>query len=179
MTSKIIFCVLGIIMGILMVIEGFGIHNSSSRYEWQGKIDTEITFGADFYTDEYKATATTAEYAQQLSYTMYNFVMNIGFVIATFGGVIICFFGYKLGGLFPENTYQANSGYSKSGSHDISHYTNCKHCGKKISDKAVVCIYCGKPTANYTEPKDNWKCPKCGMSNPRTSRICKNCEYQK
>lgn len=24
-----------------------------------------------------------------------------------------------------------------------------------------------------------WRCPKCGKTNPSTSRVCKDCEYQK
>lgn len=26
---------------------------------------------------------------------------------------------------------------------------------------------------------DGWRCPKCGKTNPSTSRVCKDCAYQK
>lgn len=32
----------------------------------------------------------------------------------------------------------------------------CRHCGKEIDDKAVVCIYCGIPTDN----KMQWAAPQ-------------------
>lgn len=32
----------------------------------------------------------------------------------------------------------------------------CRHCGKEIDDKAVVCVYCGIPTDN----KMQWSAPQ-------------------
>lgn len=81
-----------------------------------------------------------------------------------------------------KNTFDSGKTYSqypKNVKHEIAHYITCTNCRKQIDAKAEFCVYCGKPTKNYIKPQNAWICPKCGMSNPRTSRMCKSCEYQK
>ncbi|MGN0688794.1 MAG: hypothetical protein ACI4KH_00065 [Oscillospiraceae bacterium] len=61
----------------------------------------------------------------------------------------------------------------------------CKHCGyENYADNNSLlkntCKQCGKTLNITTETDDSyWKCPKCGKKNLNSSRVCKDCEYQK
>ena len=44
----------------------------------------------------------------------------------------------------------------------------------------IYCKKCGKKRPDSFVPKQgSWECPECGMNNPNSSRICKDCGYQK
>lgn len=44
----------------------------------------------------------------------------------------------------------------------------------------IYCKKCGKKRPDSFVPKQgSWECPECGMNNPNSSRVCKDCGYQK
>lgn len=57
----------------------------------------------------------------------------------------------------------------------------CKNCGYTNylsgTDKNVICKKCGKNIV--LDDISEWECPKCGRHNPTSSRMCKDCGYQK
>lgn len=59
-------------------------------------------------------------------------------------------------------------------------------CKNSVSDK--YCRKCGNDNHSYRPqisksqldyPQGTWFCPVCGMANPNSSRVCKDCAYQK
>lgn len=56
------------------------------------------------------------------------------------------------------------------------------NCGTRNDISAEFCRNCGKkPPENnsYTPSSDTWKCPKCGKENPKSTRICMDCAYNR
>lgn len=56
---------------------------------------------------------------------------------------------------------------------------NCPECGKKISDKATMCIGCGFPLRDLFKKdlKMYTVCPDCGMQNEVGVYCCKKCGH--
>lgn len=61
-------------------------------------------------------------------------------------------------------------------------------CGCKNSASDKYCRKCGNDNRSYRPkisesqldyPQGTWFCPVCGMANPNSSRVCKDCAYQK
>lgn len=52
------------------------------------------------------------------------------------------------------------------------------NCGKRNTN--LYCAKCGKKRPDSFVPtQGKWECPECGMTNPNSSRVCKDCGYQK
>ena len=94
------FCIIGMAMGAIIVVLGLYYAFGYNGYTFSGSSSASYTFGADYYTEEYTATRNAANnvlglganYRDAMKFTF----RTIGFVISALGGVIICFFGYKL-----------------------------------------------------------------------------------
>lgn len=86
---KKVFSIIGICFGIMIMIMGFicmsGNYSSNS-------VDNYIAFGADFYTDEYEATAAAANNASSMVRALDHFIGNFGLITVCFGGVVTCYF---------------------------------------------------------------------------------------
>lgn len=55
----------------------------------------------------------------------------------------------------------------------------CRHCGKEIDDKAVICVHCGlmvDPVSKHVNEVPSAKfCKNCGKELPPAAVICSNC----
>lgn len=86
--TRQVFSWLGIFVGIITIIIGLNIMD----YNY-GKSVSSVTFGADFYTEEHKATATAANNVKDLI----EFLGKVfGWLFIGFGVFEICLFGTKL-----------------------------------------------------------------------------------
>ena len=57
------------------------------------------------------------------------------------------------------------------------------NCGTRNNATAKFCKSCGKERKVLYEHNSSkvstWTCPECGKTNPNSSRICKDCSYEK
>ena len=86
---KKIFCVIGIIVGMIIIILGFvvlGLDTGSSYI-------SSAEFGADFYTYCYKAIKIAADNVISMAKIVNR---GIAFLLIAIGATDICIFGYKL-----------------------------------------------------------------------------------
>lgn len=99
---KKIFCICGIIVGIVMII--FGINAATFSGGMSFEFPEGYTFGADYYTEQYGATRAAAINVAYLGrFTQEAMIFGISFMgkaLAVIGAAVICFFGYKLGDCF-------------------------------------------------------------------------------
>lgn len=51
----------------------------------------------------------------------------------------------------------------------------CPECGKEISDKAAMCIHCGKVFVEEKSVNGEIRCSECGAVLTETDEICPNC----
>lgn len=58
---------------------------------------------------------------------------------------------------------------------DIMAMINCPECGQEISDKAKLCIHCGKVFVEEEIIKEEIKCDECGAILTETDEVCPNC----
>ncbi len=97
---KKIFCIVGIIVGVVMIIMGFSVHGIQDVPNYY--TPEAFSFGADYYTDQYEATRDTALNVAYLGYDIQDYfnygIATLGKFFALLGAVVVCFFGYKLGG---------------------------------------------------------------------------------
>lgn len=83
-----IFSILGIVAGLVVIVFGIITLNSYTG-AWS---DTSTSFGADFYTYSYKATARAGNNVDEVGDMLQK---AIGFVLISMGLFDICFFGLK------------------------------------------------------------------------------------
>ncbi len=102
---KKIFCIVGIIVGVVMIIMGFSVHGIQDVPNYY--TPEAFSFGADYYTDQYEATRDTALNVAYLGYDIQDYfnygIATLGKFFAMLGAVVVCFFGYKLGGALEES----------------------------------------------------------------------------
>jgi len=89
---KKVFSIIGICMGILTVIFG-SIMLAADIYDNHCSTAGSYAFGADFYTEEYRATAKAANNLYNVSRGIENIYRSSGFLVILFGGVVISYFG--------------------------------------------------------------------------------------
>lgn len=89
---KKILSMLGVLLGIVTIIVGLQIRDDMNNIFPDTVSD--YTFGADFYTEEYKATAAAANNTGKI---LENFGKIFGYSFMIFGMFEICFFGIKFG----------------------------------------------------------------------------------
>lgn len=58
---------------------------------------SKLTFGGDYYTEQYNATRVAAAELEQIGWNMRNLFEYSCFLLMGFGGLIVCYFGVKLG----------------------------------------------------------------------------------
>ena len=99
---KKIFCILGIIVGIAMIVIGVNAAGYSVGNTYEMPLD--YTFGADYYTEQYGATRDAALNSAYLGYALQGAltfgIAFLGKALAALGAAVICLFGYKLGKCF-------------------------------------------------------------------------------
>lgn len=102
---KKIFCIVGIIVGVIMIIMGFSVHGIQETTNYY--LPDAFSFGADYYTDQYEATRDAALNVAYLGYDIQDYfnygIATLGKFFALLGAVVVCFFGYKLGGALEES----------------------------------------------------------------------------
>ena len=54
---------------------------------------------------------------------------------------------------------------------------NCPNCGREISDKAKVCVECGRTIAVENTGIKTVNCPECGEANDGQAGHCTNCGF--
>ena len=87
--AKKTICIIGMLIGIVIGVLGFIVLNEDTL-SW---IDTSISFGADFYTRSYQATAR----ATSALYSIQNLLAEgIGFLLIAIGLTDLCVFTYLL-----------------------------------------------------------------------------------
>lgn len=87
-TSKKIVSIIGIVIGVIIIIIGFSLQNTSSY-----AIGKPIAFGADFYTEMY---AVTKDVGRAINNAINDLIYAISWLIISLGAIDICFFVYKL-----------------------------------------------------------------------------------
>ena len=106
---KKIFCIVGIIVGVVMIIMGFSVHGIQDVPNYY--TPEAFSFGADYYTDQYEATRDTALNVAYLGYDIQDYfnygIATLGKFFGLLGAVVVCFFGYKLGGALEESKVTA------------------------------------------------------------------------
>ena len=106
---KKIFCIVGIIVGVIMIIMGFSVHGIQETTNYY--LPDAFSFGADYYTDQYEATRDTALNIAYLGYDIQDYfnygIATLGKFFGLLGAVVVCFFGYKLGGALEESKVTA------------------------------------------------------------------------
>lgn len=91
MQTKKVFSIIGIIIGCIMLF--MGVFHQTPSFDG-GTMSTYTSFGADFYTEEYQATAQAATNV----YNLGQFEEEIFDMALIFAGlIVICYFGCKLG----------------------------------------------------------------------------------
>ena len=90
---KKVFSIGGICMGILIMIIGICLAFGAADAHVGSSVDSSASFGADFYTYEYKATASAANSVKNMARSMESFFRLSGFICLGFGGSIACYFG--------------------------------------------------------------------------------------
>ena len=98
---KKVFCIIGILIGIFIMYLGFGI--TQKDIGLGSSLDTHITFGADFYTYEYEATARAANAVKNVGWYIEDVFNSMGFFIISIGGVVVCYFGCVLTDTMKKN----------------------------------------------------------------------------
>lgn len=99
MLVKRVFCIFGMIAGIALAVVGFNFKIES----WYSGTDADeyVAFGADFYTEQYQATAYAAnnvdalgDYEQNVNNELFE---NMSLLIMVSGIIVFCYFGSKIG----------------------------------------------------------------------------------
>jgi hypothetical protein len=87
-TSKKIVSIIGIVIGVIIIIIGFSLQDTSNY-----SIGKSIKFGADFYTEMYDVTK---DVGRAINYAINDLICAISWLIISLGAIDICFFVYKL-----------------------------------------------------------------------------------
>ena len=87
-TSKKIVSIIGIVIGVIIIIIGFSLQNTSSY-----AIGKPIAFGGDFYTEMYDVTK---DVGRAINNEINDLIYAISWLIISLGAIDICFFVYKL-----------------------------------------------------------------------------------
>ena len=87
-TLKKATSVIGIIVGVIIIIIGFSLQNTSNY-----SIGEQIKFGADFYTEMYDVTK---DVGRAINHAINDLICAVGWLIISIGAIDICFFGFKL-----------------------------------------------------------------------------------
>ena len=87
-TSKKIVSIIGIVIGVIIIIIGFSLQNTSSY-----AIGKPIAFGGDFYTEMYDVTK---DVGRAINNAINDLIYAISWLIISLGAIDICFFVYKL-----------------------------------------------------------------------------------
>lgn len=89
---KEVFLVVGMLVGVLAIILGVIILVQENA----SMVSTSTSFGADYYTESYKAMA----YTVRNIYYLYDLVSKgLGFLLIVFGFSDICYFGSNVASL--------------------------------------------------------------------------------
>lgn len=86
---KKVFSIIGICFGIMIMI--FGLLSLGGNYS-SGTVNSNHRFGADFYTEEYDATATAANNTHSVVRALEDIKGEFNLFTICFGGVITCYF---------------------------------------------------------------------------------------
>ncbi len=90
---KELFCSLGIVVGVLMIV--FGLHTASES-RFLGETTYKVEFGGDFYTEIYSVTKDAVEDINKLGDVIAEIEKAFGYFVSLLGAMIICLFGSKL-----------------------------------------------------------------------------------
>ena len=86
-TSKKLVSIIGIIVGVIIIIIGFSLQDTSNY-----SIGESIKFGADFYTEMYDVTK---DVGRAINYAINDLICAVSWLIIAIGAVDICFFAYS------------------------------------------------------------------------------------
>lgn len=174
-TSKKIASVIGIIVGIIIIIIGFTVQDTSTY-----SIGKSIEFGADFYTEIYDVTK---EAGTAIRSAINDLIVAISWLIISLGAIDICFFAYKF--------VQANDASAQPESKKIDENIQTSERSEETTapapapapvsipgasaiTAAAAAIY-SKPVAESAsdEVVHRWMCDHCGKM--RTQTPCEFC----
>ena len=82
------FCIIGILVGLAAIYAGYTLLEMYPGYS-----GNDIKFGADFYTEIYKAVRIVESNLQWVAKITRQ---GFGYLLMLLGATDICFFGYKL-----------------------------------------------------------------------------------
>lgn len=89
-------CIAGIFMGLIILISGICLSLGVADVGGGGSVNSSASFGGDFYTYEYKATARAANAVLNIGHSLDSFFRIVGFINIGLGGAIACYFGNGL-----------------------------------------------------------------------------------
>lgn len=86
---KKVFSIIGICFGFMIMI--LGLLSLGSNYS-SSTVSSNLRFGADFYTEEYDATATAANNTHSVVRALEDLQGTFNLFTICFGGVVTCYF---------------------------------------------------------------------------------------
>lgn len=193
--TKIVFSVFGVILGIVILIMGIVTMNTKPN-DYSTTSTDSYTFGADFYTEQYKATKHAADNAKATA----NNVRELGSTMATcFGtlllatGLLVSFFSLKKAVVTAVSTEGEKTVQTPVEQIAVDQTNDTKPSVEeaspaKPSDTEPIPTNninsepVAKPIFNDEEPareKKSWECPECGFQNSPVVSVCIKCNKQK
>ena len=176
-TSKKIVSTIGIVIGVIIIIIGFSLQDTSNY-----SIGESIKFGADFYTEMYDVTK---DVGRAINYAINDLICAISWLIISLGAIDICFFVYKLvkasevSAIEVKAKVQTEEHAGREGAkkvisprtHEISSNntndsTKKEHTKKEEPQNILLCHECGEDLSfmgwDDNELKEEQTCPLCG-----------------
>lgn len=96
MKDNKIFGIVGLILGVIICIFGFIILSNVSNTNTNTDHPESASFGADFYTYQYKVTKSVAENTEIVAKLAEVIATGIGYLLLAIGGTDILLFGNLL-----------------------------------------------------------------------------------
>ena len=153
--------IIGVVLGIAIIIVGFCVMNPETyQLGTRDSLGSLIEFGADFYTEIYHMTYSTAHQVQKAYVNICN---AIGWLIVAIGLFDIAYFVCKMASC--DENYSGNN-YNAAPTTASTYTTQSQATPTSYSAPSII-----KP--KETAGVDEWKCT-CGRihKNYETSCVC-------
>ena len=154
---KLLPYILGIAAGIATVIGGFVAMDTSSYF-----INDSMKFGADFYTQIYKATLGVGH---AINYAINDLIFVVAGLLLSVGAAEICFFSYKLIDVWPQilkvEAEPAEQSIPKTNLNVVNKEKNTSPKTPETSPNNTSDVV-RKESRSKEESQNMLPCPQCG-----------------
>lgn len=159
MSGKQKMCVVGAVVGVVIIIIGFCVMNPETYTVG----DPFIKFGADFYTEIYDVTRAVGG-AMQRNYT--NICNAIGWLIVALGAMDVCYFLLKAFDSAQSDTSAPNN---------VTHQQQkCAPTQSLVQESISTPMVDSNARIKNDEEYIPYRCGKCGQNGPYDEK-CPNC----